>query len=185
MPSFYTVHERQALKAAVEIANMKVLSLIEENTAAALQYGKDHVFDEANHTVLFYNMGASATQVTITTYGAYSGKENGKNKSIGIFEVNAKAWDEHLGGTDFDLVLTELFADEFNAMWGKGDVREVPREQIAAKIVQTLNILKFKMPETEQVLRGQGWGWGWGWGRHPKLTLSPGCWALTTISTNA
>ncbi len=32
-----------------------MLSLIEENTAAALHYGKDNVFD--NKTVLYYNMG--------------------------------------------------------------------------------------------------------------------------------
>ncbi len=38
-----------------------MLSLIEENTAAALHYGKDNVFD--NKTVLYYNMGAGSTQV--------------------------------------------------------------------------------------------------------------------------
>ena len=122
---------------------MKVLSLIEENTAAALQYGKDRVFDEANHTVLFYNMGAASTQVSIATYSAYSGKENGKNKSIGIFEVNAKSWDAELGGTDFDMVLTELFADEFNTQWGKGEVREHPRAmaKLRAQALKTKHVL--------------------------------------------
>ena len=40
----------------------QVLSLIEENTAAALHYGIDRVFEEPN-TVVYYNMGASAVQV--------------------------------------------------------------------------------------------------------------------------
>ena len=54
VPSFATTHERRALTTAAEIAGLKVLALIEENTAAALQYGKDNVFEDA--TVL-YNMG--------------------------------------------------------------------------------------------------------------------------------
>jgi hypoxia up-regulated 1 len=62
VPSFSTQHERRALISAAEVAGLKVLSLIEDNTASALQYGKDNVFE--NKTVLYYNMGASATQVS-------------------------------------------------------------------------------------------------------------------------
>ena len=47
-----------------------MLSLIEENTAAALHYGIDRVFEEPN-TVIYYNMGASAVQVSIATYSSY------------------------------------------------------------------------------------------------------------------
>ena len=47
-----------------------MLSLIEENTAAALHYGIDRVFEEPN-TVVYYNMGASAVQVSVATYSAY------------------------------------------------------------------------------------------------------------------
>ena len=46
VPSFYTQSERQAYLDAAEIAGLKVLSLIEENTAAALQYGLDRIFKE-------------------------------------------------------------------------------------------------------------------------------------------
>ena len=49
----------QAYLDAAEIAGLKVLSLIEENTAAALQYGLDRIFkDEKSHKMLVYNMGA-------------------------------------------------------------------------------------------------------------------------------
>jgi hypoxia up-regulated 1 len=41
VPSSFTQHERKALFTAAEIADLKVLSLIEENTAAALHYGID------------------------------------------------------------------------------------------------------------------------------------------------
>jgi hypoxia up-regulated 1 len=45
VPSFATMHERRALITSAEIAGLKVLSLIEDNTAAALHYGKDNVFE--------------------------------------------------------------------------------------------------------------------------------------------
>lgn len=100
VPSFATSTERKAMINAAEIAGLKVLSLIEENTAAALQWGKDRV--EENKNVLYYNMGNTATQVTITKYFNYTTKEFGKNKTVGMFEVLAKTWDETLGGERFD-----------------------------------------------------------------------------------
>ena len=45
VPCFATAHERRALVTAAEVAGLKVLSLIEDNTAAALHYGKDNVFE--------------------------------------------------------------------------------------------------------------------------------------------
>ena len=41
VPSWFTQHERAAVYAAADIANLRVLSLVEENTAAALHYGID------------------------------------------------------------------------------------------------------------------------------------------------
>lgn len=39
------------------IAGLDVISLIKENTAAALYYGKDRI-DKENHYVIFYNIGS-------------------------------------------------------------------------------------------------------------------------------
>jgi len=109
VPCFATMHERRALIAAAEVAGLKVLSLIEDNTAAALHYGKDNVFE--NTTVLYYNMGSSSTQVSVVHYSNYTVKEGGKNKTVGTFEVTGKAWDASLGGEHFDLqVMAKLQA---------------------------------------------------------------------------
>lgn len=118
VPSFFTQHERAALFAAAEMADLNVLSLIEENTAAALHYGVDRVFEQPE-TVVFYNMGAASVQVTVVTYSSYQVKEGGKNKTVGQFEVVGKAWDSSLGGFNFDVALTELLADRFNSAWSK------------------------------------------------------------------
>ena len=62
VPSSFTQRERSAVYTAAEIAELRVLTLVEENTAAAIYFGIDRVF-ETPHTVLFYNMGASSIQV--------------------------------------------------------------------------------------------------------------------------
>ena len=118
VPSHFTYHERRALYTAAHIADLRVLTLVEENTAAALHYGMDRVFDTPT-TVLYYNMGSSSVQVTIVTYSSYTTKETGKNKPIGQFEVIGKAWDSSLGGFNFDVKLAELMARRFNEVWGK------------------------------------------------------------------
>jgi hypoxia up-regulated 1 len=64
VPSSFTQSERRAVYTAADIANLKILSLIDENTAAALQFGMDRIFNEPNN-VLFYNMGANSVQVIL------------------------------------------------------------------------------------------------------------------------
>ena len=118
VPSSFTQHERNAVYTAAEIADLKVLSLIEENTAAALHYGMDRTFEEPT-VVMYYNMGAGSVQVSIVQYSTYAAKEMGKNKTIGQFEVLGKAWDASLGGFNFDVKLAELLADRFNEKWNK------------------------------------------------------------------
>mmetsp|Transcript_43963 Transcript_43963/g.64586 ORF Transcript_43963/g.64586 Transcript_43963/m.64586 type:complete len:998 (+) Transcript_43963:63-3056(+) len=118
VPSFYTQHERRALLDAAELADLNILALIDENTAAALQYGMDRV-DEKPNNVLFFNMGASSLQVSVVTFFSYEHKDSklSKARTVGAFEVKGKAWDATLGGQAFDSKLVDYFADEFNKAW--------------------------------------------------------------------
>merc|ERR1712238_170962 len=89
-------------------------------TAAGLHFGIDRI-DEVPHNVLFYNMGASALQVTIIQYHSYDRKESrlAKAKKVGAFQVLGRAWDSTLGGQTFDARLVNHMAMEFNDMWNK------------------------------------------------------------------
>jgi hypoxia up-regulated 1 len=149
VPSSFTQHERQALFSAADVADLRVLSLIEENTAAALNYAIDRVFEEPAY-VLYYNMGASSVQVSIVKYSSMIIKEGGKNKTLGSFEVTGKAWRTDVGSYNFDLRVTELLADRFNQIWNKKrkssdkDVRSFARPMArlradAAKIKEVLS----------------------------------------------
>ncbi|KAL7544481.1 hypothetical protein ACHAWF_007870, partial [Thalassiosira exigua] len=134
VPAFYTQHERRALLDAAALAELNVLALMHENTAAALHFGIDRI-DETPLNYLFYNMGAGSLQVSVVRYLSYPHKATkyAKEKDVGAFEVLASAWDATLGGASFDARLVDHMADEFNEVWNEArgatdkEVRNYPR----------------------------------------------------------
>eukprot|EP00604_Paraphysomonas_vestita_P001760 CAMPEP_0174823626 /NCGR_PEP_ID=MMETSP1107-20130205/26314_1 /TAXON_ID=36770 /ORGANISM="Paraphysomonas vestita, Strain GFlagA" /LENGTH=721 /DNA_ID=CAMNT_0016047011 /DNA_START=407 /DNA_END=2572 /DNA_ORIENTATION=- len=64
-------------------------------------------------------MGSGQVQVSIVTYSSFLTKDGSKNKTNGQFQVVGKAWDEEIGGFNFDLLLAELLATRFNENWQK------------------------------------------------------------------
>ena len=112
VPPYWTRTQRQLLLQTAEAAKLHVLSLIHENTAAALYYGVDRNDTEAPHYALFYNLGASKLQVTVARYSAIQ-KRFGAYKIIENIEVLGHAWDEEIGGNRLDAMLAGYLADEF------------------------------------------------------------------------
>jgi len=113
VPEFWTQKERQALLDAADVAGLNVLTLINENTAAAIQYGIDRDYSpDSTHRVIIYNMGAASTKVSLAEYSGYLTKDlKKKNKTIGQFEIRATAWDDTLGGIEFDNRIVDYLAD--------------------------------------------------------------------------
>ena len=148
VPSHFTHHERKALYTAAQIADLRVLTLMEENTAAALHYSMDRVF-ETPSTVLFFNMGASSVQVTIATFSSYTVKELGKNKTTSQFEVIGKGWDRSLGGFNFDVKLAELMALRFNEVWGK---KKSGKDKDLRDFVRPMTRLRVEALKVKEVL---------------------------------
>ncbi|KAL7483429.1 hypothetical protein ACHAW6_009074 [Cyclotella cf. meneghiniana] len=147
VPAFYTQHERRALLDAAALADLNVLALINENSAAALHFGIDRI-DADPQLFLFYNMGAGSVQVSVVKYHSYARKESkfAKEKTVGSFEVLGTGWDATLGGSSFDARLVDYMANEFNKIWNEkrgttdGDVRTVPRAM--AKLMIQANKVK-------------------------------------------
>ncbi len=133
-----------AILDAASLVDLHVLGLIDENTAMHLQYGTSRVYENTTHRMLVYNMGATSTQVrygcrsykllvisslldivthitnSIAEYSSAEKKHLGKNITAGVFEIKAKAWDETLGGNNFDQALIDFFVSDFNAKHRKG-----------------------------------------------------------------
>jgi hypoxia up-regulated 1 len=130
VPSFYTQFERQALLDTASIAGLKA-KLLDENTAVAVQYAVDRVFNKST-TVLFYNLGSNSLQVSIATFK--SKKPKGQKKKVESFVVNAKTFDETFGGGSFENKLMNFMADKFNEVrTGKPDIRT--EKNVMAKMV--------------------------------------------------
>ncbi|XWS65414.1 hypothetical protein CRYUN_Cryun05aG0110800 [Craigia yunnanensis] len=125
VPPYFGQAERRGLMTAAELAGINVISLINEHSGAALQYGIDKDFSNGSRNVIFYDMGSSSTYAALVYYSAYNAKEFGKTVSVNQFQVKDVRWDSELGGQNMELRLVEYFADEFNKQVGNGvDVRK-------------------------------------------------------------
>lgn len=102
VPIYFTNAERQALLDAAMIAGLNVLRLLNETTCIALQYGfyKQDLPEDKPRNVIFIDCGHASLQVSACAF------TKGKLKMI------ASAWDQ-IGGRDFDFVLADHFAREF------------------------------------------------------------------------
>ncbi len=108
VPSFWTDRQRRAFLAASKVANVDVLGLINDGTAAALSYGiwksANNQFDaDKKEYTMFVDMGQSSFQVTIAAYVQ------------GKLSIVANTYDSNLGGRDIDFALANHFASEFVA----------------------------------------------------------------------
>ncbi|MBW1999934.1 MAG: molecular chaperone DnaK [Deltaproteobacteria bacterium] len=103
VPAYFNDAQRQATKAAGEIAGLKVLRIINEPTAAALAYGLEK---KKNETIMVFDLGGGTFDVSILDVGD------------GVCEVRATSGDTHLGGDDFDKRLVDYVAEEFKKETG-------------------------------------------------------------------
>jgi hypoxia up-regulated 1 len=140
VPSFWTHSERTALRQASEMAGLHLLRVVEENTAAAVQFGVDRVYPN-NTLVMVYNMGASSTQATLFMFSSYKARDG---KLRGTADVIGKGWSETLGGNHFDRILVDHVVEIFNKKHGAkvqgGDIRQSPRAM--AKLFRSVTKLK-------------------------------------------
>jgi molecular chaperone DnaK len=111
VPAYFNDAQRQATKEAGEIAGLKVRRIINEPTAAALAYGLDKLGKDQKIAV--YDLGGGTFDISILELGD------------GVFEVLSTNGDTHLGGDDFDHVIIDWLADDFNSEEGV-DLRKDP-----------------------------------------------------------
>ncbi len=98
VPAYFNDSQRNATKAAGEIAGLEVLRIINEPTAAALAYGLDKKSDEK---IAVYDLGGGTFDISVLEIGD------------GVFEVLATDGDTKLGGDDWDNTLIQWIVGEF------------------------------------------------------------------------
>ncbi|KAJ8934580.1 hypothetical protein NQ314_013270 [Rhamnusium bicolor] len=143
VPGFFNQVERRALLQAAELAGLKVLQLINDYTAVALNYGifRSKSFNETSQYVLFYDMGASSTTATLVSYQTIKTKERGYVETHPQASVLGVGFDRTLGGLEIQLRLRDYLAKKFNEMKKtKNDVFNNPRSM--AKLFKEAGRLK-------------------------------------------
>jgi molecular chaperone DnaK (HSP70) len=108
VPAYFSDAQRSATREAGALAGLEVVRILNEPTAASLAYGYG---DGSRHTALIYDLGGGTFDVSVVTVEGE------------ITEVLASHGNNRLGGDDFDDLLVEKLAQEFQKQYGV-DVRQ-------------------------------------------------------------
>jgi molecular chaperone HscA len=92
VPAYFNEKSKAETKKAAKIANLNVLRLLNEPTAAALAYGLDN---NSKGTYLIYDLGGGTFDISILKL------------TNGIFRVLGVGGDSDLGGDDFDKIISD------------------------------------------------------------------------------
>lgn len=87
IPPYFGQAERRGVLQAAHLAGINVLSLVNDHSGAALQYGIDKDFSNESRHVIFYDMGSINTYAALVYFSAYNAKEFGKTVSVNQFQV--------------------------------------------------------------------------------------------------
>ena len=113
VPAYFNDSQRQATKDAGTIAGLNVKRIINEPTAAALAYGLDK--KNKDQKIAIYDLGGGTFDISILEIGD------------GVFEVKSTNGDTQLGGDDFDDLLVNWLAEEFQ----KSDSIDLKKDAMA------------------------------------------------------
>jgi molecular chaperone DnaK len=110
VPAYFNDSQRQATQDAGQIAGLEVERIVNEPTAAALAYGLEK---DKNEKIVVYDLGGGTFDVSVLEL------------ADGVFQVMSTNGDTHLGGDDFDEVLINHVANDFEKEQGI-DLRNDP-----------------------------------------------------------
>lgn len=110
VPAYFNDSQRQATKAAGEIAGFKVKRILNEPTAAALAYGLNK---KKNEQIVVYDFGGGTFDVSVLEIGDDT------------IEVRSTDGDTHLGGDDIDQKIISYIASEFKKESGIDVTKDV------------------------------------------------------------
>ena len=137
VPAYFTDAQRQATKDAGELAGFRVDRILNEPTAAALAYGLDHLDKE--QFVLVYDLGGGTFDVSVL------------EMFEGVLDVKASAGNNQLGGGDFDRLIADFLAAQFEKEHGL-DLRKDPKARMRLKTAAEQAKIELSSTTTTQVM---------------------------------
>ena len=136
VPAYFNDAQRQQTKQAAELANLNVLRLINEPTAAALAYGLN---TQEEGKIVVYDLGGGTFDVSILSLRR------------GVFEVLATGGDTALGGDDIDYAIC-------NWMMEHGLSKQLLESKGYSELVRYANLIKHELSDNDTVdLKFKDW----------------------------
>jgi molecular chaperone HscA len=140
VPAYFDDAQRQATRDAARLANINVLRLLNEPTAAAVAYG----LDTGNEGIIaIYDLGGGTFDISILRL------------RHGVFEVLATGGDSALGGDDFDHAIAEWILKQ-------AKITDDPDASLARLLMKESRAAKEKLSdisEAEVSIDAEGFKW--------------------------
>ena len=122
VPPYFKQHQRLALLDAADIADLRVISLFNDETAVALNYAMLRQFSNNTQYHIFFDMGAGSTVaslVSFKTIQVQGAKKGSRVRHVPQLTVEAVGYDEDLGGSSVDKEILNLLTRSFIDKQGK------------------------------------------------------------------
>ena len=130
VPAYFNNTQREATALAAQTADLKVLRIVNEPTAAVLAHCDGQKFATGDKKILVYDLGGGTFDITIAEC------------QDEIIDVLATSGDSFLGGRDFDQNMAEYFVRHVEKQCGKG-IKDNKRAFI--RLLQACNISKHQL----------------------------------------
>jgi molecular chaperone DnaK len=144
VPAYFNDAQRQATRAAGELAGFVVERILNEPTAAALAYGLERLGERSR--VAVYDLGGGTFDISIL------------EMSEGVFRVLSTTGHTRLGGDDFDVALERHLCVRGGLTLGEGELAKgLSRARLRAEVVRVKHDLSaaervaFRVPFLSEV----------------------------------
>jgi molecular chaperone DnaK len=134
VPAYFNDAQRNATKAAGELAGFTVERIVNEPTAAALAYGLDKLREKSKIAV--YDLGGGTFDLSILELNE------------GVFQVLSTNGNTRLGGDDLDARLIEAIIDKIRSAGGPDPSGDLP---LLARIREAAEQAKIRLSAEESV----------------------------------
>src|ERR1035438_546283 len=106
VPAYFTEKQKDATRKAGQLAGLKVQKILEEPIAVAIAFGVDNVGADDCKTILVYDLGGGAFDVSVMTI---------VGGSFVLLDIEGDMW---LGGEDFDRKILDHVLQHVSMVYG-------------------------------------------------------------------
>ncbi|SGY12690.1 BQ5605_C011g06581 [Microbotryum silenes-dioicae] len=159
VPAWWTQSERQAVIDALDLAGLKSIGLINDGTAAAVNYAMTRSFPSESSYHLLYDLGAGSLRTTLVSLKSsllpdpYSLAFKPELKNVTSLTVLGVGFDVHVGGYVFDKIVRDLMVEEFEK---NGPGSKMDKKAMAKLLKEASKVKQVLSANTESTARIEG-----------------------------